>query len=61
MLRIWLINEVIGGPNSIDNPSIQGMFIDDFWCSNILNRSCGDPVQGPSEIDRNSQADMGRR
>ena len=32
----------------------------DFWCSSIINGSsaCNDPVQGPSEIDANSQADM---
>ena len=35
--------------------------IDDFWCSNIINGTgnCNDPVQGPTEIDRNSAADMG--
>ena len=32
----------------------------DFWCSNLINGTgaCTDPVQGPTEIDRHSQADM---
>ena len=110
MLRDWLLNEVIGGPNGVDHPSISGLFIgergivlrrvwwvaashsvclraddargpsphphshphipsppliphtDDFWCSNILNGTgrCTDPVQGPTEIDRNSQVGGGR-
>jgi hypothetical protein len=55
MLREWLLREVIGGPNGVDNPAIGGLFIDDFWCSNVLNGSCTDPVQGPTEIDPNSQ------
>ena len=40
---------------------IAGMFLDDFWCSSLLNGTgaCTDPVQGPTEIDRHSQADMG--
>lgn len=56
MLREWLLHEVIGGPNSIGHPNISGLFIDDFWCSNITNGTCTDPVQGPTEIDRHSQA-----
>ena len=55
MLRQFLLSEVIGGPNGIDNPAIDGLFIDDFWCANSINGSCGDPVQGPSEIDKYSQ------
>lgn len=41
--------------------AIHGYFIDDFWCSDIVNGSgaCTDPVQGPTEIDPHSQADMG--
>ena len=46
---------------------MDGFFIDDFWCSNELCAAdprgrpcpCRDPVQGPSEIDSHSQADMG--
>jgi hypothetical protein len=59
MLRDFLVNEYILGPHSAGNEAIDGLFIDDFWCSNAINGSCGDPVQGPSEIDRNSQVDMG--
>jgi hypothetical protein len=55
MLRQFLLDSVIGGPNGVDNPAIDGLFIDDFWCSNLMNGSCSDPVQGPSEIDKNSQ------
>jgi hypothetical protein len=43
------------------------MFIDDYWCSNLLCSEnptiggcpCKDPVQGPTEIDARSQVDMG--
>ena len=61
MLQQWLLEEVIFGPNGLDNPQIDGYFIDDFWCSNIINGTgnCNDPVQGPTEIDAHSQADMG--
>ena len=57
----WIIANHIGGPNGLDNAAISGYFIDDFWCSNIVNGTgaCGDPVQGPTEIDAHSQADMG--
>ena len=41
--------------------------MDDFWCSTLLCEAdpsigscpCGDPVQGPTEVDKNSQVDMG--
>lgn len=61
MLRDWILSEVIGGPNGMGNPVVSGYFIDDFWCSNIINGTgaCNDPVQGPTEIDAHSQADMG--
>ena len=57
----WVLEEVIGGPTGVDCPDIFGLFIDDFWCSNIINGTgnCNDPVQGPTEIDPHSQADMG--
>lgn len=56
-LRDWLVGIVVAQVNE----NSFGAFIDDFWCSNIVNGtgSCSDPVQGPTEIDRNSQADMG--
>jgi hypothetical protein len=68
MLREWIINEVILGATAIGHPYIDGLFLDDFWCSDllcsnsdnaILGCPCNDPVQGPTEIDANSQADMG--
>jgi hypothetical protein len=57
----------IGGPNGVDNPNISGLFIDDFWCSDLICAAdpsvsscpCTDPVQGPTEVDRFSQLDMG--
>jgi hypothetical protein len=46
---------------------VDGLFLDDYWCSDVLCQEdpqiagcpCGDPVQGPTEIDRSSQFDMG--
>ncbi len=57
----WVLENVLGGPNGLGNDNIKGFFIDDFWCANLINGTgaCNDPVQGPTEIDRNSQADMG--
>jgi len=61
MLLDWVLAEVIGGPNGMGNPAIDGYFVDDFWCANIINGtgSCTDPVQGPTEVDAHNQADMG--
>eukprot|EP01065_Artemidia_motanka_P034933 TRINITY_DN42915_c0_g1_i1.p1 TRINITY_DN42915_c0_g1~~TRINITY_DN42915_c0_g1_i1.p1 ORF type:complete len:440 (+),score=155.68 TRINITY_DN42915_c0_g1_i1:56-1375(+) len=67
MLREWIVNELIVGDTAVGNPAIDGLFIDDYWCSNLICKAnprvhgcpCGDPVQGPTEIDRNSQVDMG--
>eukprot|EP01059_Diplonema_ambulator_P022936 TRINITY_DN382_c0_g2_i2.p1 TRINITY_DN382_c0_g2~~TRINITY_DN382_c0_g2_i2.p1 ORF type:complete len:427 (+),score=177.41 TRINITY_DN382_c0_g2_i2:99-1379(+) len=59
MLREFLINEHIMGANGVGNAAIDGLFIDDFWCSNLINGSCTDPVQGPTEINPYSQLDMG--
>ena len=68
MLREWLIQEVILGPTAIGHADIDGLFLDDFWCSDLLCRNsnnvilgcpCNDPVQGPTEVDRYSQMDMG--
>lgn len=57
----WILREHLDGPLGLDNPSISGFFIDDFWCSNLINGSgaCTDPVQGPTEVDSHSQEDMG--
>jgi hypothetical protein len=67
MLRDWLVAQHIGGPNGIGHPDIDGLFIDDFWCSNLICEAdpsvascpCNDPVQGPTEINRDAQLDMG--
>ena len=60
-LRQWLVDEHVMGAQGLGSPEIDGLFIDDFWCSNIINgsHSCTDPVQGASEIDAHQQADMG--
>lgn len=63
MLLDFLLNVHIAGPDGLGNPNIDGFFIDDFWCSNLLNKErglgpCNDPVQGPTEVDANNQADM---
>ena len=57
----WLIDDVIMGPTGLGSGVIDGFFIDDFWCSDLINGTgaCGDPVQGPSEIDRWAAEDMG--
>ena len=69
MLREWLINEVIlNAETSVGNGIIDGMFIDDFWCSDLLCQEhnntlpicpCNDPTQGPSEMDSHAVQDMG--
>ena len=67
MLREWIVNELILGPTGVGDAAIDGLFIDDFWCSDLICKDdpsvagcpCGDPVQGPTEEDRHSQADMG--
>ena len=59
-LRQWLIDEVILHPQyGLGNENISGFFFDDFWCSNISDGGCTDPAQGPSEINKYSQQDMG--
>eukprot|EP01114_Cavostelium_apophysatum_P018996 TRINITY_DN5990_c0_g1_i2.p1 TRINITY_DN5990_c0_g1~~TRINITY_DN5990_c0_g1_i2.p1 ORF type:complete len:447 (-),score=72.88 TRINITY_DN5990_c0_g1_i2:49-1389(-) len=61
MLTEWLLSEYILSDTAMGSPVVSGMFIDDFWCSDIINGTgnCNDPVQGPSEIDKYSQIDMG--
>jgi len=60
--REWLVTFLLG-PSFLGAPggAISGMFLDDFWCSSLLNGTgaCTDPVQGPTEVDRHSQSDMG--
>eukprot|EP01103_Thecamoeba_quadrilineata_P004919 TRINITY_DN14791_c0_g1_i1.p1 TRINITY_DN14791_c0_g1~~TRINITY_DN14791_c0_g1_i1.p1 ORF type:complete len:454 (+),score=61.54 TRINITY_DN14791_c0_g1_i1:37-1398(+) len=61
LLTEWLIKDYILSDTAVGSPFIDGLFIDDYWCSDIINGSqnCTDPVQGPSEIDPYSQIDMG--
>jgi len=67
MLREWILKEIIGGATGLGDSHIDGFFIDDYWCSNLLCEQdpsiagcpCNDPVQGPTEVDANSQIDMG--
>ena len=57
-MRAWLVSTLTGG-SGMGSGVISGFFIDDFWCSDQLNLSCTDPVQGATEIDRFQQSDMG--
>ncbi len=64
--REWAAAQVVAAfvnasVNGAGVPSCRGLFIDDFWCSNLVNGTgaCTDPVQGPTEIDAHNQADMG--
>lgn len=65
-LREWLVAQV-ASPSALGDAAIDGLFLDDFWCSDLLCAAdpsvagcpCSDPVQGPTEIDAHSQADMG--
>jgi hypothetical protein len=67
MLRDFIVQETILGSTGLGDPSVDGTFIDDFWCSNLLCKQnpkirgcpCNDPVQGPTEINKYSQEDMG--
>ena len=61
MLTDFIVNEILLGPLGMGSGVISGFFLDDFWCANLVNGTgaCTDPVQGPTEIDAHSQADMG--
>jgi hypothetical protein len=60
-LTNWLLENYIMSATALGSKAVSGLFIDDFWCSLGMNstQECNDPVAGPSEIDPNSQADMG--
>ena len=66
-LQDWIVNELILGETAIGAPEVDGLFLDDFYCSDLLCKEdprgrpcpCSDPVQGASEIDLHQQADMG--
>eukprot|EP00980_Cylindrotheca_fusiformis_P001847 scaffold414_cov109-Cylindrotheca_fusiformis.AAC.10 len=68
MLRRFIIDELLLGPTAVGHPAIDGVFVDDYWCSDLLceasgNNSsecpCQDPVQGPTEMDKHACLDMG--
>ena len=52
-----------------DRCSYDDRCSDDYWCSDLLCEEqppaagcpCGDPVQGPTEIECHAQLDMGLR
>jgi len=66
-VKDWIIQNLILSDTGLGSPSVDGMFIDDYWCSNeicamnpdVAGCPCGDPVQGPTEVDRYNQEDMG--
>jgi hypothetical protein len=66
-LREWILEHHIGGPTGVDSPHISGLFLDDFWCSDkicaadpsVAGCPCNNPAQGPTEVDPNSQHDIG--
>lgn len=63
-LRAWLVDEMA---RTVSNASVDGLFIDDYWCSDLLCNEtsglqgcpCSDPVQGPTEVDQYWQLDTG--
>lgn len=59
-MREWLVS-TLTGPYGTGSGVVDGFFLDDFFCSNIVNGSgaCTDPVQGATEVDAHQQADMG--
>jgi len=66
-VRQWLAEQVVSPTALGASGLIDGLFLDDFWCSDLLCAEdpsidgcpCNDPVQGPTEIDKSSQVDMG--
>ena len=67
MLQNWIVDELIAGPTGVGAKEIDGLFIDDYWCSDLICKAdstvagcpCNDPVQGPTEINKYSQSDIG--
>ena len=67
MLRTWLIEEVLLGPTGIGHKYVDGVFLDDYWCSDLLCSQsnndtnmgcpCNDPKQGPTEINQYAAID----
>ena len=48
MLQEFLVSHYIGGPKGVDNPAIEGLFIDDGWAGGY-----------PTEEDTHAVVDMG--
>jgi len=71
MLREWLVKEVVMGALITDNNNqfiVDGLFLDDYWCSDALCKDshnsiqgcpCNDPHQGPTESHPDATHDMG--
>ena len=45
----WFINDYFFGPSALGHPSVDGLYVDDFW----------DSVKGPSEQDEHAVQDAG--
>jgi hypothetical protein len=64
-VRDFLVDLLLGpsflGAGGAPAALISGLFLDDFWCSSLLNGTgaCTDPAQGPTEVEAHSVADMG--
>uniref|UniRef100_A0A7S1VD97 Uncharacterized protein n=1 Tax=Grammatophora oceanica TaxID=210454 RepID=A0A7S1VD97_9STRA len=68
MLREFLLQQIILGDSSVGHADVDGLFLDDYWCSDLICEltanttagcPCDDPVQGPTEVDAFNQVDMG--
>jgi hypothetical protein len=71
MLRDFLVQELILKALVVDDNNgqriVDGIFLDNYWCSDLLCQEnpdiarcpCDDPVQGPTEADRHAKFDMG--
>ena len=67
MLQDWIVDELIAGPTGVGAKEVDGLFIDDYWCSDLICKAdstvagcpCNDTVQGPTEINKYSQSDIG--
>ena len=67
MLTDFLVSEVALGKSALGRPSVDGLFLDDYWCSDLICEEdpsvpgcpCDDPVQGPTEMEMHAVGDMG--
>jgi hypothetical protein len=67
-VRAFLVDTVVGGPDALGNPAIDGLFLDDFWSnfpyhlpwSGSASRDCSmSKIGGPSEIKGGCTGAMG--